>query len=67
MFWVAGRLQQRRWQDFMLSMLSINRGNRLDSVECMEAGEKIDSSERQHFLRLGVCRRKEAGDVAQFG
>ena len=50
---------------FMLSMLSINRGNRLDSVEIMKAGEKIDSSERQQILRLSVCRRKEAGDVAQ--
>ena len=46
-------------------MLSINRGNRLDSVEIVEAGEKIDSSERQQILRLGVCRRNEAGDVAQ--
>ena len=46
-------------------MLSINRGDRLDSVEEVEAGEKIDSSERPHFLRLGVCRRKCRGDVAQ--
>jgi hypothetical protein len=65
MFWVAGRLRQHRWQGFMLSMLSINRGNWLDSVEIVEAGEKIDSSERQQFLRLSVCRRKDAGDVAQ--
>jgi hypothetical protein len=49
----------------MLSVLSINRGNRLDSVEKMEAGEKIDSSERQQILRLSVSRRKESGDVAQ--
>ena len=49
----------------MLSMLSINRGNRLDSVERVEAGEKIDSSERQQILRLSVSRRKESGDVAQ--
>ena len=40
MFWVAGRLQRHRWQSFMLSMLSIHRGKRLDSVEEMEAGEK---------------------------
>jgi hypothetical protein len=46
-------------------MLSINRGIRLDSVERVEAGEKIDSSERQQILRLNVSRRKEAGDVAQ--
>ena len=49
----------------MLSMLSINRGNRLDYVEKMEAGEKVDSSERQQILRLSVSRRKESGDVAQ--
>src|SRR5450631_4340184 len=49
----------------MLSMLSINRENRLDSVEKMEAGEKVDSSERQQILRLSVSRRKESGDVAQ--
>ena len=49
----------------MLSMLSINRGNRLDSVEKVEAGEKVDSSERQQILRLSVSRRKESGDVAQ--
>ena len=65
MFWVAGRLQQHRWQGFMLSMLSINRGNRLDSVEKVEVGEEIDSSERQQILRLSVSRRKERGDVAQ--
>ena len=46
-------------------MLSITRGIRLDSVERVEAGEKIDSSERQQILRLSVSRRKEAGDVAQ--
>jgi hypothetical protein len=33
-------------------MLSIRPGNQLDSVEEMEAGERIDSSGRQHFLRL---------------
>ena len=65
MFWVAGRLQQHRWQDSMLSMLSINPGNEFDSVETVEAGAKIDSSERQQFLRLSVSRRKERGDVAQ--
>src|SRR5258708_29787327 len=46
-------------------MLPIKRGNRLDSVEKMEAGERIDSSERQQILRHSVCRRKESGDVAQ--
>jgi len=49
----------------MLSMLSINRGIRLDSVEKVEAGEKIDSSDGQQILRLSVSRRKERGDVAQ--
>ncbi len=46
-------------------MLSINRGIRLDSVENVEAGEKIDSSDGQQILRLSVSRRKERGDVAQ--
>jgi hypothetical protein len=46
-------------------MLSINRGIRLDSVEYVEAGEKIDSSDGQQILRLSVSRRKEMGDVAQ--
>ena len=46
-------------------MLSINRGIRLDSVEKVEAGEKIDSSDGQQILRLSVSRRKERGDVAQ--
>ena len=46
-------------------MLSINRGNRLDSVERVEAGGKIDSTERQQILRLSASRRKESGDVAQ--
>ena len=46
-------------------MLSINGGNRLDSVEKVEAGEKIDSIERQQILRLSASRRKESGDVAQ--
>ena len=49
----------------MLSMLSINRGIQLDSVENVEAGEKIDSSDGQQILRLSVSRRKESGDVAQ--
>jgi hypothetical protein len=65
MFWVAGRLQRHGRQSFMLSMLSINRGIRLDSVENVEAGEKIDSSDGQQILRLSVSRRKESGDVAQ--
>ena len=46
-------------------MLSINRGIRLDSVENVEAGEKIDSNDGQQILRLSVSRRKERGDVAQ--
>ena len=46
-------------------MLSINRGIRLDSVENVEAGEKIDRSDGQQILRLSVSRRKESGDVAQ--
>src|ERR1700678_2820004 len=49
----------------MLSMLSIKCGIRLDSVENMEAGEKIDSSDGEQILRLSVSRRKESGDVAQ--
>jgi hypothetical protein len=65
MFWVAGRLQRHGRQSFMLSMLSINCGIRLDSVENVEAGEKIDSSDGQQILRLSVSRRKERGDVAQ--
>ena len=46
-------------------MLSITRGIRLDSVERVEAKEKIDSSERQQILRLSVSRRNNLGDVAQ--
>ena len=46
-------------------MLSINRGIRLDSVENVGAGEKIDSSDGQQILRLSLSRRKERGDVAQ--
>ena len=49
----------------MLSMLSIKRGSRLDSVESVEAGEKLDSNDRQQILRLSISRRKERGDVAQ--
>jgi hypothetical protein len=40
----------------MLSMLSINRGIRLDSVENVEAGEKIDSSDGQQILSLSVSQ-----------
>ena len=32
--------------DFMLSVLSIDPRNSLDSVEIVEAGEKVDSKER---------------------
>ena len=46
-------------------MLSINRGIRLDSVENVEAGEKVDGNDGQRILRLRVSRRKESGDVAQ--
>ena len=38
---------------FMLSMLSINHGIQLDSVEMVEAGEKVDSKERQQ--NVGTC------------
>ena len=62
MFWVAGRLQRYWRQDHMLS---INRGIRLDSVENVEAGEKVDGNDGQRILRLRVSRRKESGDVAQ--
>jgi hypothetical protein len=46
-------------------MLSILRGIRLDSGEWVEAGEKVDSTERQQILRLAVSRRKQKGDVVQ--
>src|SRR5215472_14325006 len=49
----------------LLFMLSIHPGNRLDSVEPVEAGDRVDCSGRRHFLRLSICRRKRAGDVAQ--
>ncbi len=49
----------------MPSMLSINRGIGLDSVENVEAGEKINSSDGQQILKLSVSRRNESGDVAQ--
>jgi len=45
----------------MLSVLSINRGNRLDSVEKVEAGEKIDGIERQQILRLVQVEEKKEG------
>ena len=38
----------------MLSMLSINRGIRLDYVEMVEAGEQADSKERQQNVGLAV-------------
>jgi hypothetical protein len=46
-------------------MLSILRGIRLDSGEWVEAGEKVDSTERQQILRLAASRRKQKGDVVQ--
>ena len=42
-------------------MLSFNRGNWLDSVESVEAGEKIDSSERQQILDLAYVEEKKLG------
>jgi len=48
-------------------MLSINRGIRLDSVEKVEVGDRIDSSERQQILRLGVSRRKESWGRSSVG
>jgi hypothetical protein len=40
-------LQHRQWwQIFMLSVLSIDPRKSLDSVEIVEAGEKVDSKER---------------------
>jgi hypothetical protein len=65
---VLGRdhLQHRHWwQIFMLSMLSINHGIQLDSVEMVEAGEKVDSKERQQNVGLAVSLWKQKGDVAQ--
>ena len=44
-------LQRHRQQDFMLSM---HRGNRLNSVELVDAGEAVDSTERQQILRLAT-------------
>jgi hypothetical protein len=38
----------------MLSMLSINHGIRLDSLEMVEAGEKVDSKEKQQNVGLAV-------------
>jgi hypothetical protein len=38
----------------MLSMLSITHGIPLDSVEMGEAGEKVDSKERQQNVGLAV-------------
>jgi hypothetical protein len=38
----------------MLSMLSINHGIPLDSVDVVEAGEKVDSKERQQNVGLAV-------------
>jgi hypothetical protein len=52
MFWVAGRLQQHQWHGFMLSMLSIHCGYRLESVEKMEAGEKQTTAKDNKFLDL---------------
>jgi hypothetical protein len=46
-------------------VLSILRGIRLDSREWVEAGEKVDSKERQQILRLAASRRKQKGDVVQ--
>ena len=55
---VTTLLQRHRWQGFMPP---ISHGNRLDPVEEVEAGEEIDSSERQQFLRLGAGRRNSMG------
>jgi hypothetical protein len=35
-------------------MLSIYHGSQLDSVEMVEAGEKVDSKERQQNVGLAV-------------
>jgi hypothetical protein len=35
-------------------MLSINHGSQLDSVEMVEAGEKVDSKQRQQNVGLAV-------------
>ncbi len=40
--------------NFTLSMLSVNRGIRLDPVEIAEAGENIDRKERQQNVSLAV-------------
>ena len=52
MFWVAGRLQQHRWQVFMLSMLSIDRGNRIDSVGEWKREKKWTAAKDSKFLDL---------------
>jgi hypothetical protein len=55
MSWVVDRLRRKHeWKSFVLSMLSINRGILLDSVEMLEAGEQVDSKERQQNVRLAV-------------
>jgi hypothetical protein len=38
----------------MLSMLPIKHGIQLDSVEMVEAGEKVDSKERRQNVGLAV-------------
>ena len=40
--------------NFLLSMLSMNGGILLDSVEMLEAGEQVDSKERQQNVRIAV-------------
>jgi len=46
MFWVADLLKYKLWRRFfMLSMLSINPGIWLYSVEMVETGEIVDSTE----------------------
>ena len=57
MFWVAGRLQRHRRQSFMLS---INRGNRLDSVEKVEA-EKIYAAKDSRFLDFRKSKKRKWG------
>ena len=55
MSWVADCLRREHgWQIFLLSMLSINRGILLDSVEMVEAGEEVDSKKRRQNVRLVV-------------
>src|SRR5882757_7087830 len=63
---LEGNCLRFAWTAFRaVHMLSILPGIRLDSGEWVEAGETVDSTERQQILRLAASRRKQNGDVVQ--